>query len=49
MTLPPVEKIGKGQTKTWQPKLQWIRIMPYANWVVGKYYFDDVELRPGKD
>ncbi|MFA5863729.1 MAG: hypothetical protein WC975_03485 [Phycisphaerae bacterium] len=46
-TLPPVEKkMGKEKTKIRQPKLQWIRLMPYANWEVGKYYFDDVALCP---
>jgi len=45
-TLPSVEKkTAKGEVKTYHPKIQWIRVMPYAYWEVGKYYFDDIKVQ----
>jgi hypothetical protein len=44
--LPAVEKkSAKGEIKTFSPKIQWLRVMPYAYWEVGKYYFDDIQIR----
>ncbi len=37
---------GKIEVKVYNPKIQWARVMLYAYWRVGIYYFDDVQLCP---
>ncbi len=45
--LPSVRKrISRDEVKLYQPKIKWIRVMLYAYWVVGNYYFDDVSIKP---
>jgi len=47
--LPALVKITKDRKALRvERKVRWLRIMPYAYWPVGKYYFDDLKLRPGK-
>lgn len=39
------KKTARGEAKTYFPKIQWLRVMPYAYWEVGKYYFDDIKIQ----
>ncbi len=45
--LTPVrKKYSDGQIKFFTPEIKWIRVMLYAYWRVGEYYFDDISIRP---
>ncbi len=46
-TLPQVrKKHSDGTIKYYSPEIEWIRIMLYAYWSVGDYYFDDIRIFP---
>ncbi len=46
--LAPVrKKYPDGTVKFYKPKIKWIRVMLYAYWKVGDYYFDDITIREG--
>jgi len=46
--LSPVrKKYSDGTVKFYTPKIEWIRVMLYAYWQVGNYYFDDITIREG--
>jgi hypothetical protein len=46
-SLPPVEKKDtRGNVKTYPAQIKWIRVMPFAYWVVGKYYIDEIKVQP---
>ncbi len=45
--LTPVrKKYPDGKVKYYVPEIKWVRVMLYAYWKVGEYYFDDVKICP---
>ena len=42
---PAVRYTPQGKARTYPVRLRWIRVILYAYWPVGQYYFDNVQLQ----
>lgn len=44
--LPIEKKDAQGNIKAYAAEIRWLRVMPFAYWVVGTYDIDDIKIQP---